>query len=288
MERCYNFAGITFCVCGPDGKMFRNEEILAPFTSTDKEADCNIEFQIVDELLPPEGNCIFRNPTVWIYESNGAQIRYHGPLREGISFAYLRIYRQGANSHVQVLRRMIPEYIPTKLVLNALETEHRIVRNHGFLLHASFISHEGNAILFTAPSGTGKSTQADLWCRLRGAEQINGDRAAVIISPKGIHACGVPYSGSSGICKNAVLPLKAIVFLSQAPETEISRLRGVRAFRRVWEGCSINVWDRQDVDLCISSVTEMIATVPIFHLACTPDESAVLALEEALRKQVSL
>lgn len=284
MEWFYNFAGITFRICGPNGQMYRDEKMLAPFSCSKREADCTIEFQLVDKLVPPEGNCVFRDATLWVYESKDTQIRYYGPLRKDVSYAYLRARRQKTNSHVQILRRVSPDYISTKMVLNVLEAEHWIVQRHGFLLHASFISYEGEAILFTAPSGTGKSTQADLWCRLRGAEQINGDRAAVMVSTKGIHVCGVPFSGSSGICKNATIPLKAIVFLSQAPKTEIFRLRGVRAFRCVWEGCSVNVWDQQDMDLCSRTVMETLVTVPIFHLACTPDESAVTALEQALEE----
>ncbi len=262
--------------------MYRAENALAPFSSAEKEADCTYEFQIVDKLPSPEGNCIFRDSTLLVYESGGAQIRYQGPLKQGPSGASLRIQRRGKHSLVQILRQGIPGYISAKLVLNSLEAEHWIVHNRGFLLHASFICHEGHAILFTASSGTGKSTQAELWHRLRGAEQINGDRAAVTVSASGIHAWGIPFSGSSGICKNACAPLKAIVFLSQAPQTEISRLSGFKAFRSVWEGCSINIWDRRDMDLCSRTVMDVLSQIPVFHLACTPDESAVIALEQAL------
>lgn len=284
MDRIYSFAGITIRVSGPDGQMYHNETALAPFLSAKQDVDCTYEFRLVDQLSSPQGTCVFRNPTQWIYESNGTRIRYQGPLTDGSSGAYLRIQRQGNYGQVQILRRDMSDFISNKTVLNSLEAEHWIVCKHGFLLHASFICQEGNAILFTAPSGTGKSTQAELWHRLRGAEQINGDRAAVTVSENGIFAWGVPFSGSSGICRNACVPLKAIVVLSQAPQTGISRLKGVKAFRSIWEGCSVNVWDQQDMDLCSRTVMEAISAVPVFHLACTPDESAVIALEQALEQ----
>jgi hypothetical protein len=75
-----------------------------------------------------------------------------------------------------------------------------------------------------------------------------------------------------------VLPIAAIVYLSQAPESRICRLTGTAAFRRLWEGCSINVWDPDDMERCTDAVSGTVASVPVYHLACTPDESAVLAL----------
>lgn len=284
MERYYRFAGITFRVCGPEDQMYRAENALAPFVTEDTEAACTYEFQLVDQLSAPRGKCVFQDSAMWVYESNDTQIRYQGPLQEGLSGAYLRICRQGYHCCVEALRRVMPDYVTTKTVLNSLEAEHWIAQRQGILLHASFICYEGNAIVFTAPSGTGKSTQAALWNCLRGAEQMNGDRVAVMLTENGVCACGVPFSGSSGICKNASAPLKAIVFLSQAPQTEIVRLKGLKAFRSVWEGCSINAWNQQDVDLSSRTVMQILSSVPVFHLACTPDESAVIALEQALEQ----
>lgn len=60
----------------------------------------------------------------------------------------------------------------------------------------------------------------------------------------------IPFSGSSGVGKNEQMPLAAVVYLSQASQTTIAPLRGFRAFRRLWEGCSVNLWDREDLDAC--------------------------------------
>ena len=93
------------------------------------------------------------------------------------------------------------------------------------LLHTSFIKWQGKAILFTAPSGTGKSTQADLWRRIEGAEIINGDRA-VLRKEGGIwKAWGLPYAGSSRIFRNESAPVGAIVVLRKNDRNELRRLR---------------------------------------------------------------
>ena len=93
---------------------------------------------------------------------------------------------------------------------------------------------------------------------------------------------GVPFSGSSGICENVTLPLQAIVCLSQARETTIAPLTGIRAFRNIWEGCSVNLWNSVDVANATQTLLEIIRQVPVYQLSCTPDESAVLALEEKI------
>ena len=152
-----------------------------------------------------------------------------------------------------------------------------------FLLHASCICHEDGAILFTAPSGMGKSTQAQLWNAHRSATVINGDRVVLGVKDGVCMAYGVPFSGTSGIQKQASLPIKAIVYLGKAPKTTINRLTGVRAFRIIWEGVTLQHWNQDDVDNCVSALVKILADVPVYELQCTPDETAVTALENAMK-----
>ena len=41
--------------------------------------------------------------------------------------------------------------------------EHLLATQRAVILHSAYIDYKGKAILFSAPSGTGKSTQAELW-----------------------------------------------------------------------------------------------------------------------------
>lgn len=283
MERFYRFAGITLRVSGPESQMYPDDGVLTAFAVPGGPPDYTLELALTDRLDEPEGLCVFAGSTIRVYRSGEKQIRYDGAVSRGLEGARFRIAREGRQATAQILRQSSAERITPKTVLNCLEAEHLIARNQGFLLHASYIERNGKAILFTAPSGTGKSTQAALWQTLRGARQLNGDRAAVRLDGNGrVWAAGIPFSGSSGLCENETLPLEAVVYLAQAPETRITRLSGAAGFRRVWEGCSVNTWNRQDVAACSQTVMEVLAQVPVFQLACTPDASAVTALERAL------
>ena len=178
--------------------------------------------------------------------------------------------------------KIYPDHISLKTTLECMAAEHLTIENNGFILHSSFIKLKDEAILFTAPSGTGKSTQAELWKTLRGAAIINGDRSVVRWEGDHIWTEGIPFAGSSSYCENESLPLRAIVCLSQAPSTSIRRVKGYEAFLNIWKECSVNAWDTKDVEKLSSIVTHVVTTIPIFHLACTPDESAIIALEKAL------
>ena len=134
-------------------------------------------------------------------------------------------------------------------------------------------------MLFTAPSGTGKSTQAELWREHRGAVVVNGDRSVLRIVDSVPCASGLPYSGSSGICLNRTLPLRAIVYIEQAMENSVTRLHGFAAFRKVWEGVCVNTWDTAQVSRASDIVRKIVTSVPVCLQKCTPDLRAVEELE---------
>lgn len=260
--------------------MYQEDGVLAPFRVEEQNYDHELIYKVVEEFPELQEECIFRKNRIQVYRKEALQITRLGLF----DFTHTQMSRRCRLTQVEVLRSQVPKGITPRLVLNSLEAEHHIVRHGGFLLHSSFVRVGEKAILFTAPSGTGKSTQAELWRKYRGAEVINGDRTAVTVEGKGIMAHGIPYCGTSGICKPAKLPVEAIVCLSQAPQNRIEPLSRMRAFRNLWEGCSVNIWDKEDVDHCTNTVLEVIRQIPVVHLACTPDASAVETLENYLRK----
>lgn len=101
----------------------------------------------------------------------------------------------------------------------------------GTVFHSSALMYDGHALLFSAPSGTGKSTHTGLWCQyMNGAEVFNDDSPAIMVENGQIFAYGTPWSGKSDLNKNVRLPVKAIVFLERATENSIDALNGKTAF----------------------------------------------------------
>lgn len=168
---------------------------------------------------------------------------------------------------------------------NALEESgiFRMLAEHGgVVLHSSYIiTQRGEALLFSAPSGTGKSTQAELWRSYAGAKVINGDRA-LVKAENGVTANGILFSGTSGISENVTAPLRAIVLLRQSEKNEIRSVFGKEAFMRLLPQCSYYPDEEENLRIVTGILAEIISAVPVYDFGCVPDESAVSALSEVL------
>ena len=275
IERYLNIAGIRVRICADS---IFSDSVLREYIAEPGAVNHSFFARIVSGLPLPVGAMVYCGGDRRIYRDGERTLIYQGDVQ----VPYLCAIRQGEDGTLEFLAEKMPQGITGKQLLNAIDLPHLLTRHDGFLLHASFVEHEGSAILFTAPSETGKSTQAQLWCDYAGAELVNGDRAAVRIIDGEVFACGTPFSGSSPVRRNVILPLRAIVYLSQAPVNSIHRLKGVRAFRHIWEGCTVNFWDRSDLEPATNTVSEVASRVPVYHLACTPDVRAVELLKHTL------
>jgi len=90
------------------------------------------------------------------------------------------------------------------------------------LLHGCAVCADGRAYLFTAPSGTGKTTHARLWLEnIPGAFVVNGDKPLLRLSGARCEVCGTPWAGKEGVNANVIVPLDAICFLSRGEKNEI-------------------------------------------------------------------
>lgn len=165
---------------------------------------------------------------------------------------------------------------------NCFVLEHLFYRYGGFILHSTHVGVGGRALLFSAPSGTGKSTQADLWEKYAGGELINGDRSLLRRKDGVWHAYGCPMSGTSSVHKQGCEPIHAIVMLSQGKENTVKRLTPGEAFQRIYPEITVPRWNRELVLRAMELLDDVMAKVPIYALSCTPDERAVTALREAI------
>ena len=178
-------------------------------------------------------------------------------------------------------QRSFPIMMDSRFMWSSLSLAQLLISANAFFIHSSFISVNGKAVLFSAPCGVGKSTQAALWEKYRGAEVINGDKAGILVEG-GVYACGVPFCGTSGICKNKTFPLGAIVLLSQAESNSVRRLSGTEALQGIMSNIYLDFIAPYERLRCTDLIIELLSAVPVFSLGCTPDEDAVKALEEAL------
>ena len=163
--------------------------------------------------------------------------------------------------------------------------EELLIRKNRLCFHAACVDTSLGGILFAGPSGIGKSTQAELWCRYRSAKQINGDRPILSKGDHGWLAWGSPYAGSSRCHINENCSVAAVVMLKQDNICSLRRLSSGEAFRAMWPGMIMHSWDKSFVQKACDLTLELIRDVPVFAFACTPDEAAVDYLERELKKE---
>lgn len=281
MEKLYSIAGIDIVCKG--GELDIPSDCRLAMFETDRVTDPYIfEFEISASLPVPRGQALHLGQTVHVLDTGNGLMKYTGPMQKGTENAHFCTFISGKERRVTVKLDKYTKSVTERAVLENLAIEQLAAENSAFVLHSSCIDIGGKALVFTAPSGTGKSTQADLWAKHRQASVINGDRIILKNKNGRFFACGLPFSGSSSYCENKSLPLAAIVYLGQAKENTVRKLDGREAYFRLWEGCSVPLWSRESVSDVSYTLTQILQDVPFVRLDCTPDEAAVKALENAL------
>lgn len=108
----------------------------------------------------------------------------------------------------------------------------KILAYDTFLFHGSAVAVEGEAYLFTAPSGTGKSTHSKLWRDHFGeqAVMVNDDKPLIRIVKDQVLVCGTPWSGKENLDTDIQVPLKAICLLTRDSDNRLVELTREEAY----------------------------------------------------------
>lgn len=256
-------------------------ENFSIFAVNEGEADIKITYNVAEKL--PETPVNTKKTPIGAFVSwEGEKVFRHNPM--GVAEGALSCYRVTDTSESQVYftNQSYGVMSDFRYMWNSVSLSQLFLPFKILLFHSSYISTDGGAVLFTAQCGVGKSTQAELWRKYMGAEVINGDKAGVSVEENGVFAHGLPFCGTSGICKNKTLPLKAIVLLSQAPENKINRVTGISAIQSLMGNIYLDFVAPGETQQCVDALIDLLSKVPVYHLQCTPDESAVKCLAEKL------
>ncbi len=189
-------------------------------------------------------------------------------------------------AHIKVDVKYIDFFSPEVdvMFISLLALERHMYKFNEFILHSSFVKIGNSAILFTAPSGVGKSTQADLWVKYRKARIINGDRSLVVKKGREYYAFGWPICGSSKICLNESYPIKSIILLSQGKNNKIIKPKKTECIKKILREITVNYHNEQFLDHALTLIEDIIKNVSIYHLQCDISEDAVECLENKLKE----
>ena len=176
MEKTFQTGSFSFRLRFP-------EELVLPadmekFAVEKESADYTYTITIVDTLPEAEGELLVNRVDLQVFRNGeGLESRLIGVKGEERPYA---LYRETAQKHAQVFvgRWYLDGVAKYEVVfLSLLALERRLSERPCLILHCAYLEYQGKAMLFSAPSGTGKTTQAGLWEQYRGSHTVNGDKA---------------------------------------------------------------------------------------------------------------
>ncbi|MBR4760348.1 MAG: hypothetical protein IK078_09420 [Lachnospiraceae bacterium] len=144
------------------------------------------------------------------------------------------------------------------------------------LMHGSSIAVDGKGYLFTAKSGTGKSTHTRLWRELLGqrAVMINDDKPLIRVNDDGSAVVyGTPWDGKHRLSSSIAVPLKVICILERGKENSISEVVKEDVYPMLLQQIYRSS-DRQVMEQTIKLIDRL--DVKLFKLSCNMDPGAAM------------
>ncbi len=151
------------------------------------------------------------------------------------------------------------------------------------MVHGSTVAVDGQAYLFTAKCGTGKSTHTRLWREVFGnrAVMVNDDKPFLRITESGVLACGSPWSGKHGLGANITVPLKGICILERGPENRIQRIAPEDALDMLLHQSYRPTGPGMEAHR-LALVHKLSQNIPLWQMTCNKDPQAAQVAYEAM------
>ena len=171
--------------------------------------------------------------------------------------------------------------------LETIAVQRKIVEalfaHNTLLFHGSVVAVDGQAYLFTAKSGTGKSTHTRLWREVFGsrAVMVNDDKPLLHITAAGVLVYGSPWNGKHRLGENICVPLKAICILDRGDENHIREISTKEALSML-----IQQSNRPRNPRLMGKYLELLDTmtgqVSFYRLECNMEPDAARIAHEAM------
>ena len=158
----------------------------------------------------------------------------------------------------------------------------KLLERDTLLLHGSTVAVDGQAYLFTAPCGTGKSTHTRLWRECFGHRTImvNDDKVFLQLRRKEVLACGSPWTGKHGIGSNISVPLKGICFLQRGTENRIQKATPEKWLPELIHQCFL------PEERYAALISQLAEAVPLWEMYCTKDPQAAKVAFDAMSRRM--
>ena len=217
-----------------------------------------------------------------------ADYRYSGTADFSIRTTRKDIEYEGNKSRNEDIKEGIPiknfsdDYLETLAVYRKIAD--KMIDYDTILFHGSVIAVDGIGYLFTAKSGTGKSTHTRLWRELFGerAVMVNDDKPLIKVSENGIMVCGTPWDGKHRLSTNISVPLKAVCVLERSEGNHIEKVTADSVYNMLVQ----QVYRPQSPQKLLKTlqlIDVLSENVGLYRLGCNMDISAAETAYKAMK-----
>ena len=158
-------------------------------------------------------------------------------------------------------------------------------RYDAFLMHSAVVAVDGQAYVFAAQSGVGKTTHIKLWLDQFGdrAQVVNGDKPIFRFIENKLYACGTPWMGKERMGSNILCPVAGICFLERGDINEIQPLPLPEVSRRIFHQLLLPK-DHESFECFWRVLDRLLVSAPFYLMRCNREPDAALAAYQMMRR----
>ena len=170
-------------------------------------------------------------------------------------------------------------YLETLAVYRKIAT--KLLDYDTFLMHGAVVAVGDKAWLFTAPSGTGKTTHINLWLKnIPGSYVVNGDKPLIHIGDE-CTVYGTPWAGKERMNRNMGVKLCGIVFLNRGKDNHIEQVTMSQVLPVLIQQ-SYRPIDKTGLEKTLALLTRLGRKIPMYQLYCNMDSEAAFVAYNVL------
>lgn len=255
----------------------------------DEEVQMEMHSKINNNILDEEGEIIIESKIAkCVLDKNGIYhyIKYKNAdkficLKMSYTKNYEKVWIEQIDHEHKYLSLTDREYMYTNHAFI-----NRVTCLDGVMIHSSCIAYKGNAILFSADSGTGKSTHTGLWKELYqdDVKFINDDKPIIRIIDGVAYAFGTPWSGKTDLNSNISAPLKGIVILERGEKNEIAPVKLNDVITTVFANIIVPNENKEIANKALALYNKVLTLVPLYRLKCNISLEAPKVVKEEVFK----
>lgn len=253
--------------------------------------ECEMEMHSIinNDIKEPEGEILIESKIArCILDKDGVYhyVKYKNAqrficLKMSYTKDYKKVYIEQIDHPHKYLTLCEREYVYTNQAFI-----NRVTCLGAVMIHSSCIAYKNEAILFSADSGTGKSTHTSLWKELYSddVQFINDDKPILRLIDDKVYAYGTPWSGKTDLNSNISAPLKGIVVLERGQRNTIERVQLNDVISTVFSNIVVPTENKEIADIALSSYNKILSKVPLYRLKCNISLEAPRVVKEKVFK----